>query len=611
MKNKKQLLIYAALVLTTVISLLPFFKVGFTTGDDFQYYHTAHAGWHHWMGDAKIYAEGAGRFYFYVTKVFYYVPYLVDSFAYTKAVQYITLIAAYALFAWFVYRLFKSRRLALMTYLLLIVDLAVTPNHHVPTIAYPFYFSLSIIIFLCALLAYLRYTERGGWWRVAASALLFLVAYLFYETYLVFALIFGVVVVVRHWRSDGFVPMLRSTTFWGEVLPYVLTALVYVGCYWGYRQWLLATVAEKTFYDGAAFSVETFSIGGFFRVLWRCTREALPWQPFCENRWLFVDNSQSIAGHRNSLLRVLTHAPAIVWVNALLQGGLLWVLTADNFKTLRKGNTAAGLLLCVVVAFSAHTLIGMATKYNLEWSSWMRGYVTTIYSILALMLAFALVIAATVRLCRSQKLQRTVRVVWCLLLVVVSVLMGYNNHHVAREWVRSQNRLELIDLIGHSGYFDTLPYDAVIYTEELHKTSWVAYDICKETLDMEYYIDRRAGRHLQYITDSSGLANVPDGKPLYYLHAIETKKACELLISIAPLDSVHGVDPSEFTSTQAEVFYLSPCKKYTVFYQSANRWKAVSFGAEKVTERLTRVSLQDTAINPRTIVVSDMVMPPQ
>lgn len=609
MKNRKQLLVYAALAATALLSLLPFFKVGFTTGDDFQYFHTAHAGWQHWMSDAKIYAEGAGRFYFYITKIFYYVPYLVDSFAYTKAVQYISLLACYCMFAWFVYRVFRSRNLGLMTLLLLIVDTALTPNNHVPTIAYPFYFSFSIIIFIGALLLYLRYTERGGWWRVVLSSLLMLAAYLFYETYLIFAIIFGLIVVIRHWKSAGFVGMIRSRVFWSEVVPYVFTALLYVGCYWGYRQWLLATVAEKTFYDGAAFSLESFSIRGFFQVLWRCTREAVPGWTYYENLWLISENSQLISGHRNIIFRVLTHAPAVVWINALLQGALLWVLTRDTFKSLTLKKAIVGVGLCLVVAFSAHTLIGMATKYNLEWSSWMCGYVTTIYSIIALMLALALIIATTVRIWNNLWWQRIMRATWCGLLVVVSVLIGYTNHHISREWQRSQNRLNLIDLIGKSGYFDTLPDDAVIYTEELHNTSWVAYDICKETSDLEYYIDRRAGRHLHYVSDTASLARVPANKPLYYLHAIETKKACELLISIARVDSVRSTNPSDLTASQAEVFYYSPCKKYTVFYQSAGQWKAVPFGAEDLTKRLTQVSLEDSALNPRTIVISDMIMP--
>ena len=90
MKDKKQLLIYAALAATALISLLPFFKVGFTCSDDFQYFITAQ----HpeiWVGDAMVYARDAGRFYFLITKFFYYIPYLIDNFAYTKAIDYISM----------------------------------------------------------------------------------------------------------------------------------------------------------------------------------------------------------------------------------------------------------------------------------------------------------------------------------------------------------------------------------------------------------------------------------------------------------------------------------------------------------------------------------------
>ena len=608
MKNTKTLWVYLGIAATALLTLLPFFSVGVTTSDDLQYLNTAQYSWKHWMADAKIYAEGAGRFYFYVTKVFYYVPYLIDSFAYTKAVQYITLMACYCLFAYLVYRLFHSRNLALLTLLLIIFDTTLTPNNHIPTIAYPFYFSFSIIIFITALLLYINYTERGGYWRVILSASLFLVAYLFYETYLLFALVFGALVVVRHLRRNG-ARLLSSRDFWRETVPYILTALLYVGCYWGYRQWLLATMTDKTFYDGAAFSMETFSIDGFFKVLWRCTRAAFPGESFFENRWLLVENSQLIAGHRNNLWQVLTHAPAIVWVNALLQGVLMWFLTRPGgFKTLRGRRILCGIAISIFVAFFAHTLIGIATKYNLDWCNWMRGYVTTIYSILALMLALALLIAAIILISRNHILQLAIRILLCTITIILSVAVGYTNHHISREWSRSQHRMKLIDMIGKSNYFDTLPADAVIYTEELRNTSGFAYDVSKGG-DLENYINRRAGRSFHYVTDSTGLAGVPADKPLYYLHAIETKKACELLVSISLLDSVRSANPADLTASHADVFYLSPCKKYTVFYQAGGIWKALPYDSMKYNMRLTQVSLADSAISPRTIIISDMVLP--
>ena len=607
--SKETLLMWVAFAATTLLTLLPFFKVGLTTNDDLMYFNTAATSWDHWMRDAKIYAEGAGRFYFYITKVFYYVPYLVDSFVYTKAVQYLTLIGAYALFSYFVYRLFRSSQLGLLTLLLLIFDTALVPNIHMPTIAYPFYFTFSIIIFVTGMLLYLNYSERGGYWRVLLSAFIFLVAYLFYETYLLFALLFVAVVTVHHCRRDGW-HALWSKSLWRELTPYAATALLYVGCYFGYRQYLLATLPDKVFYDGASFSPATFSLTGFFQVLLRCTEAALPGMSYFTNRGLIIDNSLLIGGHHSMPLKVLSHAPAIVWVNALLQTGLLWYLTGKKKLTdisWKKLGVAA--IVSLVAAFFAHTLIGMASKYNQEWYQWMRGYVTSIYSLLCLMVFQALLITATIKLCRTTTGRRIVRGGWCLLILLFSVLMGYTSHHISREWQKSQNRITVIDLIARTGYFDTLPEDAVLCTYELRHTSWVAYNVCHPTQSLEEIINRRAGRSFLYLTESEQMAQVPADKPLYYVHALETKKGCELMVSISPVTSDHTMAPETLISTSADVFYYSPTKRYSVFYRNDSCWKAVPYNAPSATMRLTHLSLADSAIDPRTVLISNMELP--
>lgn len=607
MKDKKQLLIYAALAATALITLLPFFKLGFTCGDDFQYFITAR----HpeiWAGDAMVYARNAGRFYFLITKFFYYVPYLIDSFAYTKVVQYISLLASYVMFSWFVYRLFKSKNLSLLVMLLLIFDTTITRNNHVPTIAYPFYFSFSLMLFLGAILIYLNYKEKGGYWRILLSAALFLVTYLFYETYLIFAIIFGIVILIRHWKTNGFMAMLRNRDFWREVLPYIGSAAIYLGCYFGYRQWILHIYPDKSFYDGAAFSFASFSISGFFKVLGRCTRFALPGQGFFESQTIMADNSLLIGGHRRGINMVLAHAPAIVWVNALLQTSLVWFLTRDN-ESLPKNNKKIiiGIVVSLIAGFFAHTLIGIAKKYNTEWCYWMQGYVTSYYAIFALMLVLALLITLSLNNIKNSKWRNTTRVIWCTAFLVFAILMGYTNHHISHEWVKTQNRLDMIDLIAKSGYFSTLPDNAVFYNDEIHNISRFSKDISGGE-DIEEYIDLRAGRKLKYIK-SNAFAQLPNSVPIYYIHAIETKKAGELLMSFSRLDSIRSNDLGSLRAIQADVFYYSPTKQYTVFYQSADNWKKVSYEAESLKQKLTQVCITDTAINPRTIVISDMILP--
>jgi len=62
-------------------------------------------------------------------------------------------------------------------------------------------------------------------------------------------------------------------------------------------------------------------------------------------------------------------------------------------------------------------------------------------------------------------------------------------------------------------------------------------------------------------------------------------------------------------ATEADIFYYSPTKRYTIFYQSNGDWKKSQYWAEKQTIKLTHTHIEDTAINPRTIVISDMTIP--
>ena len=176
--EKTKFFLLLAFFATTLLTLLPFFNIGFTTGDDFEYYNTASKSFSDQWHLAKEYSRYAGRFYFLFTKFFYYVPYWVDSFVFTKAVQYLSLILCYILFAYVVYKLFKSKTIAFVTYLFLILDTVVSSNIFIPTIAYPFFFSFSLIVFETGILLYINYKESGGYWRVILSAILFFASFI-------------------------------------------------------------------------------------------------------------------------------------------------------------------------------------------------------------------------------------------------------------------------------------------------------------------------------------------------------------------------------------------------------------------------------------------------
>ncbi len=593
-RQKENLVVVAAYVATVLLSLRMFFGIGVTTDDDFQYFLTARTPFSNWMTDAQIYAHGAGRFYFLVTKVFYYVPYLFDSFVWTKAVQYITLMVCYGMFAYTVARMLRSRGLGALVLLLLVWGLSVTPNMHMPTIAYPFYFAFSTILFMAGLLLYLRYTERGGYWRVWLSAIVMLVCFLFYETYLIYAFMFAIAIMAHHRFRLG------DKTLWRDVLPLAGMAVLYVGCYFGYRQYLLASTPDLVFYDGSSFDPQKFSFKGFVNIVLRCTRGALPTQNYFGNKELIAANSLLEGGHSNGLMRVFTHASALVWITALLQTALLWWITGRRwFAKLSWWQVTVGLVVSVVGAFAAHLLVAVATKYNGELSSCLPGYVTTFYSYLFVMLAIALVIVASFKVFGNGIV---VRGVWAILFLMAAVITGYANEHIAREWHKSGQRMEIIDRMAQEGCFDRLPHNAIVYTGELHNTPGMAFLCSYQTHDIEHYINLRAGRVVSTTDDTNTLVErsqlAPDA-PVYYLHAQCSPKGADMLVAMARLDSTLT------TANEADVFYLSPAKSFDVYYCADGQWhrQPVRVGRR---QRLAQCHIEVDGIDPHSIVASNM-----
>ena len=569
MSKQEKVFWFLAYAATAVLTLLPFFHVGFTTSDDFQYFNTAQQNWDYWMMDAEAYAHGAGRFYFLITKIFYYVPYLFDSFVWAKFVQYSSLLACYLLFTYLVIRIFKSQRLGALTLLLLIFNTAIDSGRFCPPTAFNFYFHFSFLLFMLGVLLFLNYTERKGYWRVIISAILFLCAYLFYETYLIFALLFCAYILIRNWKQFGFVYMLKNKQLYQELIPYFIVSVAYVGCYVGYRQYLVRTIPDFHLYEGAALSAN-FSLSHFFRIIYQCTIYTLPGRIYSLDTAMVAENSLFIAGHYDNLFFILTHASAVAYINALIQCGILWFLTyKTDFQKLSWKKILIGILVALAFAFSAHTLIAIADKYNADWYRSMKAYVTTFYSYFGMMLAIALVVGASLKAVSSATVKKIIVLGWCVLLFGFSIVNTYTNEHLSRAWERSQNRMTVIQLMAQDGFFEKIPEGALIYTEALHHTSDLGFSICNNTFDLEKNINWRAGKNFSFSQDLQTLFNDLTSKqeaPLYFIQAVENQKNNELLVVFSHISQIDSTNILKSLSDDADIFYYSPTKNYTLFY---------------------------------------------
>ncbi len=604
---------YIALLSVAVLSVIPLFKIGVNTADDFQYYVTAQRSWKYWAMDHYFYAI-SGRFYFLITKYFYYIPYLLDNFFAAKVIQYGTLFLCYLLFAYLVGRVLHSCRAALLTLLILEINtVAAPPSFFIPITCYPFYFSFSLIIFLLGCLMYVNHYQQAEGktkaWRPWVGSLLIFISFLFYETYLIFALMIGLYVFARHWRREGFLPALHNRALYHETLPLLIVAIIYVAIYIGYRIYLQTSAIDTYLYSGTSFNAATFSMANFWRVLYRCALIALPGQIYFYKKGLIADASPLLEGHYNSPFFILGHASPTTWICGLLAVALLWWLTRKKISLSWK-QILSTLLIGITIAFLSHTLIALSEKYNTQWSSWIKGYVTTLYSYFGVAIFLMALIAASLKKIKTTGWRNAVRAFWCFLVFFFTILNGYSNEHLARALACNNNRIIAINHIGRSGYFDTLPKDAIVYTDALHRISEMSFAVANNTEDIEDLINLRSQHKLrctyQLEKIQEFLEETPDD-PIYLINAIETKKANELLVVIARIDNFNPDHPELARTSKADLYYLSPEKHYTVVYSSATGTHFTTIDAPRH-EALTHSVITDERLNPWEIFISNMLL---
>jgi hypothetical protein len=625
MTDERREKLYYALAYTAaiILILLPFFLVGIANDDDLHFFITAHRGVDYWKYDAAIYAQGQGRFYYMITKFFYYIPYLFDNFAWTKFVQYASLCVCYLMFAYLVSRIFHSRKLGALSLLLLVFNtrIGAGSGYSIP-IGYPFYFTFSLIVFLSGILLFIDFTEKGKSWRVLLSAGLFFASFLFYENYLVFALLFIGFVFVWNWKRLGFSNLWKTKSFYMELVPYVAAISLFLACYFGYRYYLVHVLDLDLQYSGAKLATD-LNKGAFFKLLGNLTFYNLPGWIYTlpKTKFFVAENSLLFGGHCDSVWFMLTHATAVAYVTALVISGILWfLLKRYDFAKISWKAVILGILVALVFAISANVLIAATEKYNSEWGALsLEAYVTSFFSYFGIMLTIALLMVATLKISQSAVLQKALCVCWCVALFCCSVVNYYVNDHLSRAWIKSENRITMLRLINEEGFFNSLPDNALIYTEPLHHTSEHAWIVSKQHSNMEAFITILAGdsKKLNFAKNQDDLRQLvveyPEA-PVYLLQAAESKKFCELMLCFSHISHLDTTDLALSTADCSDIFYYSPTKEYVLFYgvnahTDSAEVKATSVISTDKRQKAVHATLNEQGMDPFGFSISNLCIP--
>lgn len=558
------------LLVTAALTMMPFCRIGFTSADDLEYYTTLLRG--NFWTDATIYAKYSGRFYFLITKPLYSLPYIFDNFVVTKIFEIGALLFSFGAFAAMILHIFKNRNLTLATFVALLFFTPVTSNLHIPFIAYPFFFCISFGLSCLAVIAFLRYTETQQYRHVVISAVLFLITTLFYETYLVFVALFCLFVLLRNLYLHGIKNIWGKRSFYKEILPFVLVAILYIGAYFIFRMFV------NNEYDGSSFATH-FSLANAWRVMSRCTKIMFPCQTLklSEVQTVLGHNSLLYTGHYNNLWFMLTHASPIVYVNAALQLFIIGYLLRhyDNKLSYKALFITLGSAVCF--ALLSHILIAISEKYNAVWSSWIIGYVTSYYAYFGVILA---ILAATCLLLKVTSVQHYLHQAACLLIIAISavllVLTGYNNDNLSREWQRIQMSYNAVTEMIDQHAFDQIRDNDILFYPDMYQSGEWGYTLYGDDRnEWTYYINLKTLRGLQGCRTVDKLKAMLENDStarVFYLSKMESNVHNELLLSLSEVDKNTLDLTSETPMRTAEcqqttLYYYSPCKEFSLGIQ--------------------------------------------
>jgi hypothetical protein len=213
----------------------------------------------------------------------------------------------------------------------------------------------------------------------------------------------------------------------------------------------------------------------------------------------------------------------------------------------------------------------VTVKYNAAHYT-MAGYVTTYYSYFCVTLFIALLMYVFVKISYKNKyVKATVIAAFAFLIFCVSIITGYSNDHLSRDWQLSNGRGLIVKELLNEKVFDEIPNDAVIYMPDFNQTfSKLGRGIYSKIPNfLIYYINLKNDKPLKNYQNFENFKNyVQEMQPsdIYYITKYETQKSTDILIVISKTNSNSINFENEKTALES-----ATANEATVYYYSANK----------------------------------------
>ncbi|HNY63056.1 MAG TPA: hypothetical protein PLH70_03020 [Bacteroidales bacterium] len=543
------------LLLLSGITLYPLLRIGFVTGDDLEYFITASPS--RWFADAQLYAQGTGRFYFYLVKWIYSIPYLVDSRIYYLFFFIGPIILTFCLFFSLIKRVTKSQTITYWSVLFANIFLVFFAKHSAIT-AYPLYFTLSLSLLFISFHYYYSYIESGRYKHIIYSALFLGMATLFYEVFLIYQLLFLVLLCFR------FPPFLlnqkeKRKQFIKSWVPYLTVGILYLAVY------AIFYFSQERGYDGNQIS-SAFSLAEMGRTLWRLSSNSLPLAPFFEYKKFFIDYALTESSGESYLTLIFKNIPAIAYVKGALVALVIYLIQGMETPRHRIKKLIQYFLIALLFIVLPHLLISISEKYILLKP---KTYITTSFSFFAVLIALITLFLIVDQHIRNIKVEKSIKTIVFIFLIIGTLFAQFTNERVTDDMRVSQARFKLIDALFTK---DLIPDGIPIYMEKLHDTgSHFCKRVTLQSAPFKGYIQRKNGVLIEQYKEYATFYELQKSNQgtvaiCYFFQAPKTGDAC-LIIAFLSGENLHA-DFNQNRVDSIKVGYLSPYKQFSYSIQA-------------------------------------------
>jgi hypothetical protein len=609
-----------------LVTFFPLFFTGFATADDLHFYLTAHRG--QISAETSLFARTAGRFYFYLVKPVYNLPYLFgDNMLIVKVFQYVPLILCFLLFAKIVVMITKSKEMAWLFLLLFLMTMQIS-RHTSLFVAYPFYFTFSFFLLLSSYYFLLRFLEEHKTSFLIVSAVLFGAGLLFYETYILY-LLFAIITILSFniKGKNSILRIARNSLL--PFMPFLIIGIIYLSVYFIFR------IYYPSQYGGTSFATKGISISSFFHVLWGLAYSSFPLTVYETSKNVFWDRSDMITGYSPVILNLILSA-RVEWLVKGLMVVFCGYKLLHNLPGLKLKSMLAISAMALLMIFLPHVPLALSEKYTfyVEKAS-MLGYVTTFFSFFGTLLLLTILISYLINLFNFN---RRVKIIIASVMVagffICSVLSDFSNYYIARD-IRSANlRFRAMDELVKTNEFDTIPNQTPFYGRTLwDNPSASAGSLTEQEFNWYEYFEAKTGKIYTVCREDKIFLDYARRVPQvpYYLAARQAEKSEEILVVMARMTPLQPQDSLVNPHVdKALVLYYSPCKIFTVSFRvkgdpaitaipiqvnhirdtiAAERTVEVNIYTMKKGDAATIFTIRSHGIDLTSIQVSDMINP--